>query len=100
MNRFICRNLLSAVPRQPNSIGILKACSRPVFLRQYASASSHPATDAPTAEELANNRDYYFDKAGKRRVSVEFEYPGKFYVLLLYIYVLTLFHRSFKGATD
>lgn len=81
MNRSMCRSLLRAIPRQPNTaVRALKPFGRPLLLRQYASATSHPASDPPTAEELANNRDYFFDKDGNRRVTVDFEYPGKFYL--------------------
>lgn len=78
LSRSACRNLLRSVSYQkPFILKSAVQLPRTSFARQYASASHHPATDPPTAEELKNNHDYFYDKDGKRRVTVEFEYPGK-----------------------
>lgn len=77
MNRLICRSMLRSIPRQATTVGALRTCARPLLLRQYVAASTHPASDAPTQEELEKNRDYFFDKDGNRRVTVDFDYPGK-----------------------
>lgn len=80
------RNLSRAIPCQAQITRQLFQY-QPVLLsglrRQYASASTHPATDPPTAEELKNNHDYFFDKDGKRRVTVDFEYPGMIYFMVV-----------------
>jgi hypothetical protein len=83
------RTLSRAIPCQSQITRQLLQ-HQPVLLsslrRQYASASAHPASDPPTAEELKNNHDYFFNKDGKRRVTVDFEYPGMVYcIIFLYI---------------
>lgn len=78
------KNFLRAIPCQSQITKQLLKQQQPVLLsglrRQYASASSHPATDPPTAEELEKNHDYFFNKDGTRRVTVDFEYPGMSFV--------------------